>query len=223
MVNTRRSIFLFTLSGLLALACVATTFAATTDTLADLANGGTLSIGDKVFNNFSFSESGLTSFDATKIQVTVSVTNGTYFLTWDGNMSLVSSNGPITADLLLGYSVTATAGSIDAIDASFTGSAQPNDSAFLSVDETARDANGNVVGSTNLDSHNRSDSFQINPPQTTLNITKDIGFAVSSSGFVTISEISQSFHQVAVPEPGTAMLLGVSLLGGSFFLRRRRS
>jgi hypothetical protein len=215
--------FLATAAAVFILAGVASAQNRTTDTLADLVtNHGTLSLGDKVFSGFTFQESGLTSFDPSNIQVTLSIVGGTYFLTWDGNMSLASNSGPVTADLLLGYSVTATGGLIDTIDASFTGSAQPS-GAFIAVDETARDANGNIVGTTHLDAQHHSDSFPINPPQATLRVTKDVGFAISNpnGGFVSISEISQSFHQT-VPEPATTMLVGSGLLSGVLYLRRRR-
>jgi len=200
--------------------------AATTDNLQDLATtGGSLTIGDKTFSNFSFFESGLTNFDPSQIQVTASVSNGVYFLTWDGNMSLVSGNGggATSADLVLKYSVTAVGGLIDGIDASFTGSTQPAGGAFIAIDETAKDSNGNVVGSTHLDGQQKSDNFPINPPQSTLNVTKDISFGIVNGGFVTISEVSQSFHQV-VPEPETMTMLftGFSLLGSVVVLRRRR-
>jgi hypothetical protein len=216
--------FLATAAAVVLLAGVASAQTQTTDTLADLVtNHGTLSLGDKVFSDFTFQESGLTSFDPSNIQVTLSIVGGTYFLTWDGNMSLTSSSGPVTADLVLGYSVTATGGLIDSIDASFTGSAQPFTGAFLAVDETARNANGNVVGSTHLDAQHRSDSFPIAPPQAFLRVTKDVGFAISNpnGGFVSISEIGQSFHQ-AIPEPATTMLFGSGLLSGVLYLRRRR-
>ncbi len=216
--------FLATAAAVLLLAGAASAQNRTTDTLADLVtNHQSLSLGDKVFSGFTFQNSGLTNFDPSNIQVTLSLTNGVYFLTWDGNMSLVSSSGPVTADLLLGYTVTATAGLINTIDASFTGSAQPSGT-FIAVDETARDANGNVVGTTHLDTQHRSDSFAITPPQSSLRVTKDIGFGIGNAngGFVTISEISQSFHQ-AVPEPATTMLFGSGLLAGVLYLRRRRA
>jgi hypothetical protein len=205
--------------------CTSFASAATTDTLQDLATtNGSLTIGDKTFSNFSFFENGLTNFDPSKIQVTASVSNGVYFLTWDGNMSLVSGSGSsASADLVLKYSVTATGGLIDAIDASYTGSTQPAGGAFLAIDETAKDSNGNVVGSTHLDGQQKSDNFPINPPQSTLNVTKDISFGIVNGGFVTISEVSQSFHQV-VPEPETMTMLfaGFSLLGSVVVFRRRR-
>jgi hypothetical protein len=91
--------FWATAAAVLLLAGVAS--AATTDTLADLVtNHQTLSLGDKVFSGFTFQESGLTSFDPSNIQVTLSIVGGTYFLTWDGNMSLTSNSGPVTADLV---------------------------------------------------------------------------------------------------------------------------
>jgi hypothetical protein len=205
--------------------CTSFASAVTTDTLQDLATtNGSLTIGDKTFSNFSFFENGLTNFDPSKIQVTASVSNGVYFLTWDGNMSLVSGSGSsASADLVLKYSVTATGGLIDAIDASYTGSTQPAGGAFLAIDETAKDSNGNVVGSTHLDGQQKSDNFPINPPQSTLNVTKDISFGIVNGGFVTISEVSQSFHQV-VPEPETMTMLfaGFSLLGSVVVFRRRR-
>jgi hypothetical protein len=206
-----------------ALASIAFASASTTDTLQDLATtGGSLTIGDKTFSNFSFFESGLTNFDPSKIQVTASVSNGVYFLTWDGNMSLVSGSGSsASADLVLKYSVTAVGGLIDAIDASYTGSTQPAGGAFLAIDETAKDSNGNVVGSTHLDGQQKSDNFPINPPQSTLNVTKDISFGIVNGGFVTISEVSQSFHQV-VPESSTSAMVvtGLALLGVVTFRRR---
>src|SRR5437870_10818587 len=85
--------------------------AATSDNLQDLVNtGGSLTIGDKVFNKFDYQESGLTSFDASMITVTASFQNGIYFLKFTGNMQLVSASGPASADLVLTYTVTAMTG-----------------------------------------------------------------------------------------------------------------
>jgi hypothetical protein len=196
----------------------------TTDTLANLASGGgTLTIGDLTFGDFSFFNSGLTSFDPSQIHVTATFSNGTYYLTWDGNMSFTSSNGPATADLELKYSVTAATGLIDAIDASFTGSAQPENGSFIALDESARDGNGVVVGTTHLDTTHRNSTFPIVPPQSKLYVTKDFGLAISSAngGFVSISEVAQSFHPI--PEPSTTALLGVVGLGALYTGLRRSS
>ncbi len=200
----------------------------TTDTLENLVNTGeSLMIGDKTFSNFDYFASGLTNFDPSQIRVTASFSNGIYYLTWAGNMSLVSS-GPATADLVLNYRITTSSGLINMIDQSYTGSAQPSTGSFLSIDETARDTSGTVVANGHLDAHDLSDPFSeagdnlnVNPPQQVLDVTKDLGFGIVNGGFVTISQVSQSFHQV--PEPGSIVLFGLGLIGVFTFRKRRNA
>jgi hypothetical protein len=194
----------------------------TSGTLADLAaNGGTIGIGDKVFSGFSFTTSGLTSFNAANIIVSASIVGGVYELHYSGNISVVGGlNTAGSADLLLKYTVTATAGQIVMIDQSYTGSASPQPGSFLHVDETVK-AGGIIVANSHLSETDLSDPFAedgdnlfVNPSQTTLDVTKDIafGFAANPNGaFVTISDVEQSFHQT-VPEGGSAVaLLGMAL------------
>ena len=189
-------------------------------TLAQLANGGTISIDDKTFSGFSYTESGLTSFNPNQIIVTATESGGIEYLTWSGNISLVSG-GIATADLKLNYIVTANAGAINAIDQNYTGSAQ---NGLLAVDETAAIGTfgGTVAGYSHLGVGDYSDPpaeagdlLNIVPLETVLYVTKDIGFSVTSShgGFITISQVAQSFHQdpPVVPEP-TTMLAGALLL-----------
>jgi PEP-CTERM motif len=201
----------------------------TSGTLANLANGGTLSIDDKTFSGFSYQASGLTSFNPSLIDVSVSQdANGIDYLIWSGDISLISS-GIASADLLLNYIVTANPGAINMIDQSYTGRAQ---NGLLAVDETAATGafGGIVVGYSHLQAGDftdppaetvQGDNLIINPSQSVLYVTKDIALAVISpnGGFITIDQVEQSFHQV--PEPST-MLLG-SLGGGLLlFLRLRR-
>ena len=188
--------------------------------LADLAGtpGATLSIGDKTFSGFSYTASGLTSFDPNNIKVTATESGGIDYLTWSGNISL-TSGGIATADLLLNYIVTANRGTINMIDQAYTGSAI---NGFLAVDETAAIGafGGTVAGHSHLENGDMSDppaeigqgdNLIINPSQSVLYVTKDIGFGVTSpnGGFISISQVAQSFHQV--PEP-TTMLAGALLL-----------
>jgi hypothetical protein len=195
-----------------------------TITLADLAPGGTISsisIDDKTFSGFGYTPSGLTSFDPTQVIVTATESGGIEYLTWSGNISVVSS-GSGTAGLQLKYIVTANAGTINAIDQSYDGSAQ---NGLLTVDETVAIGafGGQQVGKSHLDPGDPSDPnfsdplteandlLDIVPPQTVLYVTKDIVFNLTSEagGFIIISRVTQSFHQV--PEP-TTMIAGALLL-----------
>jgi len=201
-----------------------------TGTLADLAaNNGTLTIGDKTFSGFSYlASSDLTSFDPSQITVKASIgSDGVYYLTWSGNIALTTF-GTATADLKLNYIVSASAGMIDMIDQAYTGSAQGG--GLLAVDETAAigDFGGTVVGQSHLTALDVSDPpaeindvLNIVPPGTLLYVTKDISLdavASPSGSLVTISQVSQSFHQV--PEPDTLLL--ASLGGGLLLLLRLR-
>jgi len=185
-------------------------------TLAQLADGGTISIDDKTFSGFSYTSSGLTSFNPNQIIVTATESGGIDYLTWSGNISLVSG-GIASADLKLNYIVTANAGTINKIDQAYTGSAI---NGLLAVDETAAIGNfgGTVAGYSHLQIGDLSDPpaeagdiLNIVPPETVLYVTKDIAFGVTSpnGGFITISQVTQSFHQV--PEP-TTMIAGALLL-----------
>jgi hypothetical protein len=227
---SRRTATLISATALLIWAAGAS--AQTTDTLQHLvATNGSLTLGDKTFSNFAYHDSGLTSFDPSQIQVTVSVSSGVYYLTWQGNMSLTSNSGPTSADLVLNYRVTAASGTIDMIDQSYTGSAQPQGGAYLSIDETARDQNGNVVGNSHLDANDLSDPFaeqgdnlNINPSQSVLDVTKDIGMGISSSngGFINISEVKQSFHQVPEPAAMALLFVGSAVVGATVRAKRSR-
>lgn len=230
MLNPRGIIVSLIAAGLIASAGQAS--AQTTDNLANLvATNGSLTIGDKVFSDFSFLATGLTSFNASQIQVTASFSGGIYYLTYAGNISLLG-NGPVSADLLLNYTVTATSGFINTIDQLYTGSAQPAGGAFIAVDETVRDSQGNLVANSHLQADDLSDPFAevgddliINPGQSVLHVTKDIGFGIlaANGGFITISQVSQSFHQV--PEAGTTAMfaLGAALAGVAAFRRKRKA
>jgi len=223
----RTSKLRWTFAAAVALGLASQTKAATTDNLMHLANtGGSLTIGDKTFSNFDFLASGLTSFDASQIRVTASLANGTYFLTWAGNISLVSGSGPISAELLLNYRVAAATGTINMIDQSYTGSAQPTGGAFLAIDETVRDTNGNLVANSHLDANDLSDpsaepgdNLTINPAQSVIDVTKDIAFGIVNGGFVSVSEIRQSFDQI--PEAGTTSMLVVGLAIVGFVIRQK--
>jgi hypothetical protein len=196
-----------------------------TDTLADLvANHGSIGIGDKVFSNFYYQNDGLTTFDATHIQVTASIVDGVYYLTWGGNISLANFTGLSTADLLLNYRVTANGGLITSIDQQYTGGVGSGVGS-IGIAETVS-ANGTQIGSTYLSLTDTTDpAFELGsdqpdivPPQSVLDVTKDISLGIDH-GLVSVSQIQQSFHQT--PDGGlTVALLGFALVGVEGLRRR---
>jgi hypothetical protein len=223
------------------------------NTLANLENGGSLAIGDKIFSGFSATESGLTSFNASAITVTATVVGNVDYLTWGGNISLASlgSIGTYaTADLLLNYVVTATGGNkINEIDQNYTGTvASGAGTVGIAETVTTPGGGGAIVGSTYLNatytyepnltdvpvSLNSSSPF-INPPQPVLDVTKDIGLTVYDlspvpgfeglySGSVSVSQIQQSFHQgITVPDGGMTVSLLGIALMGCGLLRWKQS
>jgi hypothetical protein len=183
----------------------------TSDTLANLvSSGGSLSIGDKTFSGFQYYGSGsFANLDASQINVAVSIDNaGVYYLTWSGLIQTTSA-----ADLLLNYVVTASAGAISMIDQSYTGSG------LLTVDETvsANGFYGQPLASSHLDGNVKGEftgpNLYVNPAQSVLYVTKDIAMGTSDSvPLTTISQVSQSFHQTAVPEPSTVVAGALLLL-----------
>jgi len=208
--------------GLLSQQAQALTLIPFTDNLQHLQDTqGSIAIGDKIFNGFSFATNGLTGFDASGVIVTASFdATGTYFLTYTGTLGALNTATPAIADLLLNYTVTATAGQIVMIDQNFTGGNAPLGSGFVTVDETAS-VGGIVVANSHLEINDFSDppiegdNLIINPGQTVLNVSKDIGYGViaATGGLVSVSRVQQSFHQT-VPDGGSAVaLLGIALAG----------
>jgi hypothetical protein len=203
---------------------VQTAQADSTNNLATLAGtGGTLTVGDKTFSGFNYVADDLTSFNAANIQVIASQVGNSYFLTWNGNISILSG-GPATGDLELNYTVTASDGLIYAIDQGYTGTVDAPAGGFLTVTENAYVPGNTVaVASSDLNQMLTGTSFtapgaMLYPAQPTLNITKDIGFA-DTGGYITISQVEQSFEQIAVPEPVTTSCLFLGL--GVLALTRR--
>ncbi len=217
---------------------VQTTLADSTNNLAALANtGGSLTIGDKTFSGFSYLENGLSGFNASSILVTASIDpadSSVDFLTFSGNMQLAGTSFD-TADLLLNYTVTATAGSIYMIDQRYTGG---DFTGGLIINETATSqgaptAHSQLTVGDVSDPNNypngpfdtgELDLLSVDPAQNTLYVTKDLAFVILDAQPGTISQASvslvqQSFHQLAVPEPAT---IGCFLLGFGILARSRR-
>jgi hypothetical protein len=113
--------------------------------------------------------------------------------------------------------VTALDGNIFAIDQNYTGHATPaNAGQFLTVSETVTLPNSvTIIASSYLDQTVTSSDFTavgaiLTPSAPIVHVTKDIGLGTLNGGFITISQIVQSFDQT-VPEP-TTMVAGALLL-----------
>jgi hypothetical protein len=207
----------------------------TTATLYQLENtsGGELTIGDKVFSDFTSTEFNMVAGngDPADIQVTVSQVGSSYFLKWTGDIAEVLGGEP-AGDLTLGYTVAATDGEIYAIDQSYTGTSGANPGTILSVAETATIPGTTTVAATSdLNATIISTSYTatgaiLNPAQAALDISKDINLYAGNNpnNFLDISVVEQSFEQV--PEASTVLAGALLLLplGASTLriLRRNR-
>jgi hypothetical protein len=192
--------------------------------------------GDKVFSGFTFTEDGLTSFNASGITVTASYSGGVGYLVWTGNISVVSGAGTASGDLELGYSVAATAGTINYIDQEYAGSVSPLTGGVgnVGIVENVNLPNGaflaqTTVGTGLVSAEPPLGAWIIGPdeaPYTTnaanpngfsnLSVVKDISIAdVTPDTTTSVSVIEQSFHEVtALPDGGTTVsLLGLALMG----------
>lgn len=220
-----------TLTPALAIGCIAafqTAHASLTTvpiTLSSLiSQGSSISIGDKTFSDFGYVPTGSVSFDPSLISVSASIDdNGVYYLDWSG---VIGVNNLLGSDLLIGdvklsYSVTANAGSIIMIDQSYTPNvtsspAKAGDS--ISIGETVTTPGGVTVANSTLTLTDLSDPTaeagdNLNfDPQQKLNVVKDIFMSAAGGDFVGLSDVKQSFHQTAVPEPSTVVAGALLLL-----------
>jgi hypothetical protein len=192
--------------------------------------------GDKVFSDFTYNEDGLTSFNASGITVSASYSGGVGYLTWTGNMSVVSGAAAASGDLALGYTVLATAGTINYIDQEYAGSVAPltGGDGIVGIVENVNLPNGaflaqTTVGTGLVSAEPPLGAWIIGPdeaPYTTnsanpngfseLSVVKDISISdVTTNTTTSVSIIEQSFHEVpTVPDGGaTVSLLGVTLMG----------
>ncbi|TPW12565.1 MAG: hypothetical protein FD130_1735 [Halothiobacillaceae bacterium] len=168
--------------------------------LSDLiANQGSITVGDKLFSDFTFSLSGqapYTPSGASGINVDGIVIGGNNGLRFSGGMH-AGPGGDV--DLLIGYTVTVLDPNywISGIVLRFNGSVTGD--GFTNVTETV--SNGvNIVGQATV----------VNAPP--VDVVKDIYLSGGQNGTATISFIDQAVIQTRVPEPTTLVLLGLGLL-----------
>jgi hypothetical protein len=208
-------------------------FATPVYTLGGLvSSGGTITIDDKTFSNFSWqSANAALNSDASALVVTASSSGGIDYLNWSGSIAVDNTlgNANLIGDLILKYTVSANPGSINMIDQSYTPlPATTAGSGQIIIGETVGN-NGITVANSTLTLNppvlseppaQPGDNLNINPSVQQLAVIKDISILAKPGNLVGLSNVEQSFHQVPVPEPSVT-LIG-SLGGGLLLLLRLR-
>jgi len=205
-------------------ATIQTAQAAFTDTLADLtsANGtyNSLTIGDKTFSGFSALVTGGATV-ASGLTVTAEDVNGIYYLDFSGGIGVNNTAGNVPSgigDVILKYTVSASAGLISMIDQNYTPNALAVAGNQIIIGETVKDTGGNVLANSTLSLTPAvlsepppayGETLTVTPPQDLLYVVKDIQITAAVGQVVGLSDVEQSFHQV--PEP-TTVLAGALLL-----------
>ena len=210
---------------------------ATSYNLGDLVRtGGSITIGDKIFDDFGFSSS---SFNPSDAVVTPTVDGaGVYYLSFAGPWVAIGG----TETVSLEYSIGTTSGQrlISSIDQSFVLSALGT-AGNITVSETANNGSptGPTLGQTTLSFvagttpaldledpvAESGDDLLIEGASSKLFILTSLLLEADRAGLVGASTITQSFHQIrpgiAVNESGTtAALMGAGLLGLGYLRRR---
>lgn len=191
--------------------------------LSDLLNGGSITQGDKLFDNFAVQITGAGTYTADPSQIDISgLTSGAdYGLL----ISAVTTGQPImnaaaqsVADMVLSFDVTVLAPGYLISDIQLSFEAAAADDGFAQLVETAKDGL-TVVGQTyvHIPPGPVSNSMTLPAGYTTLTIVKDFVVVGGSQGSSSIFSAVQLFPQV--PEPATLSLL---VLGSFVCLRRRR-
>jgi len=185
-----------------------------------LGAGFSCTIGDKTFSNFGYADSGSLGLAATEIAVVPTSAGGEFGFgftaAWNTNNGFTSdSNITYTVTAGPGFSIVDAALSINGFSASGIAQGSVSDvfsngsNLFVSFDPTCIAANNCVTLATT--------TF---PAVTSLGVFKDIGLSSGTGGVGHLSFVSNTVSQV--PEPASLALLGSSLLGLGYFVRRKR-
>ena len=185
-----------------------------------IADGGTITDGDKVFSDFSYVPTG-TAPSADDIAV-IPFTNGAgeYGIQFSGSFL---ASGAANGDATISYVVTVNnpLWRIDDATAFSIGSAL--NGGFWDVSETLF-AGTNAIG-TLTTFNDSNDGSQLSDhttfdPVTSILVVKDVGFH-GNGGVADLSVLDQNFSQVMIPEPATWVMMALGFAGLGYVAFRR--
>ena len=192
-------------------------------TLSDLVSGDTITVGDKVFADFTYLATGdVPAADFVNVQGIIDC-DGNYGIRFQGAFNDLPGGGG--SDALIGFKVSVAAGAPYLInDVHLAGNPDVLGGIGLaSVTETFVPT-GNPTLSIFSDGTNmvQTDWADLNEPVMMLQVQKDINLvAGAGSSGATLSFVDQTFSQILIPEPSTGLMLAMVAL--SLLTVRRQS
>lgn len=202
------------------------------DTLAQLEALGSCQVGDKIFSDFTYTDSvsgGATAVLATAITVDTvgpgeDVSGANYGLEFNG--SWTADNGQ-TSDGDIGFEVTVVNGAgMEITDAGLAQTSGIFNGGVASVSEQGCSGAGCTPGTWAVltledGSTDQGASDTILSPTGTVTVSKDINVVAPNGGFASISLVTDTFSQTAVPEPrALSLLLAFGLVAGFAFRKK---
>jgi hypothetical protein len=193
-------------------------------TLADLIAGQSITVGDKLFDNFSYVGTGAAPAAADITVKGDQDINGNYGLRFIS--AWAASTPGQTMDSNIGFDVTVLDPNSWISDIHLTANVSATgDGSFAQVIEQVTDPN--VVGQIKVETPSPLGAWADLPKlEKKIHVSKDALFVVGKDGGnASMSELDNYYSQkTRVPEPGSiAMLLGVAVSGSLFGLRMRRA